>query len=264
MATSTRANITCGRINLTLNLLCKVSKKSLRNDKIKGDKDTMNKVFLVFALVICIAFSLTVVCTAVQQEFNGGFEREGLQENIPKGWYPTYWPSTIGHVKFSWERLAHSGHYSVSIEILNTHPSLIILNERIAYNWVRTFEPFEIGKTYEISGWVKTRDLKSPPFIVVQFWNMSQRKLIGLVMLKSDKGKELIGTNNWTSLKTKFKVPAGTDQVLVRAGISSPENINGKAWFDDIIVSPVSLPWFERVKRWFSFKGKNSSSTRGD
>ncbi len=207
----------------------------------------MNKVSLIFSFIICIAFSLTVACTAVQQDFNGGFESPGLQENIPKGWYPTEWPSTIGHVKFSWEKLAHSGDYSVSIEILNTHP-----NERIAYNWTRIFEPFEIGSTYEISGWVKTKDLKAPPFIVVQFWSMNQWKLIDLATAKNDKGKELIGTNNWTYLKTIFKVPTGTDQVRVRAGIASPENINGKAWFDDIRISPVSLSWFERVKRWLS------------
>lgn len=194
----------------------------------------MNKVSLISAFIICIAFSLTVAGTANQQDFNGGFEREGPQEGMPEGWSTAFLFRTRDQVEFSWERLAHSGNYSVSIEILNTHPY-----DTVAYHWNRTFEPFEVGKTYEISGWVKTRDLKLPPFIGVQLLG-EESKLNDWIQLKCDGYEKLIGTTNWTYLETRFKVPVGTDWVRVCAGITSPANINGKAWFDNIVISPVS------------------------
>ena len=165
--------------------------------------------------------------TMGQNNFNGGFEIKSLLQNEPVGWFATRVPQTKDYVVFAWDStIHHSGSYSVSIAIDSTHSQDII-----AYNWTRTFVEFTIGEIYSISGWVKTKNLKKSAFIVVQCWDTNS-KMISFSTTQRE--YPIQGTNNWMLVKTDFTIPAGTKEVRVRAGISSPENNGGKVWFDDI------------------------------
>ncbi|MCD6162131.1 MAG: hypothetical protein J7K40_06930 [candidate division Zixibacteria bacterium] len=87
---------------------------------------------------------------------NGGFENKSTANNDPNGWFATRVPQTAEHVLFDRDsEIVHSGSYSVSIEIKDSHPE-----DTIAYNWMHSIEKFEIGKAYQLNGWIKTKDLK--------------------------------------------------------------------------------------------------------
>lgn len=159
--------------------------------------------------------------------FNGGFENESKYNNEPSGWYATRVPKTSSFTHFALDSvIKHSGKYSVSIAIDSTHPQ-----DKIVYNWTRTFEEFTINNKYSISGWVKTDNLLSPAFIVVQCWN-AEKKMIGFFTTQRD--YQIKGTSDWVLVKTDFIVPESTKEVRIRAGIASPKNNGGKVWFDDI------------------------------
>lgn len=52
----------------------------------------------------------------------------------------------------------------------------------------------------------------------------------------TQKDHPITGTSDWTQVGTVFTVPAGTGEVRIRAGIATPENNGGQAWFDDLRV----------------------------
>ena len=164
---------------------------------------------------------------SISTNFNGSFEIKKDNINEPQGWYATHVPQTHNYVIFSWDStIKHSGKYSVSISIDSTHP-----NEIIDYNWTRTFPDFKINKKYSISGWIKTRNLKTTAFLVVQCWNHNN-KMIGFF---TNQGKQPVsGTTDWKFVKYDFSAPEGTEEVRIRAGLQAPDNNGGKVWFDDI------------------------------
>ena len=162
-----------------------------------------------------------------KNNFNGGFEIKKDNINEPEGWYATSMPQTQNYVDFAWDStVKHSGAHSISIAIDSTHPP-----EVIDYNWTRTYPDFKINKKYSISGWIKTINLKTTAFLVVQCWN-DNNKMIGFF---TNQGKHsVIGTTDWTLVKYDFTVSEGTKEVRVRAGIQAPDDNGGKVSFDDI------------------------------
>jgi hypothetical protein len=167
---------------------------------------------------------------------NGGFEVKSPESGDPQGWYATRLPETMEHVEFGSDaEQAHEGDNSVFISIKKTHPEKHS-GGPIAYNWTQVI-PFEIGKTYELTGWVKTQDLKTPAFIVVQCWATSFENM---ALFTTQREYKIIGSNDWTPVKVAYTVPSGTGEVRIRAGIRAPDNIGGKVWFDDIQVKLLS------------------------
>ena len=178
---------------------------------------------------ILLTLIMIVGCQVIrgQDNFNGGFETKSLFKNEPVSWFATRLPQTKDFVVFEWDSTEHlSGKYSVSISIKQNHPQ-----DQVAYNWTRTFEEFKVGQKYELSGWIKTKDIKETAWIVVQFWGENQK---WLGMNKNQSLQPVKGTTDWTLIKYEFTVPVETEEVRIRAGISSPMNNGGKVWFDDI------------------------------
>lgn len=165
----------------------------------------------------------------IATDINGGFELKSAMFFEPDGWYATRLPNTKDMVEFVWDSTEkHSGSYSVSIAIDSTH-----IEDRIAYNWTRTIPGFEVGDTYTLTGWVKAQDLNGSAFIVVQCWG-DNNNFIKLFTTEIE--CPVLGTKDWTMVKTVITVPEGTAELRIRAGISTPQNIGGKAWFDDITI----------------------------
>ncbi len=184
-----------------------------------------------------VALPLAAICCGpLMAEIlpNGGFEEVRPNRQIPEGWAPTCIPELgIQHVVYASDPSdACSGDRSVSISIKPTHPQ-----RRISYNLHRTVEGLEIGKSYVLSGKVKTAGLSGPPAIVVQCLNQTKDKMLGFASTQSKDGPK--DTTDWTPVQTTFTVPDGTKLVLIRAGISAPLNIGGTVWFDDIRIDPA-------------------------
>ena len=160
-------------------------------------------------------------------DFNGGFEIVSEINNEPSGWYPTRVPRTNAYTQFEVDSaISHSDKNSVSIAIASDHPQ-----DTIHYNWTRVYEEFTVGEQYTISAWIQTDNVTYPPFVVVQCWN-AESEMIGFATTQKD--YPIKGTSDWTFAKTDFSVPEGTSEVRVRIGISAPDNLGGKVWFDDI------------------------------
>ena len=196
-------------------------------------RPTKQTISLMVILLLLLTFaSCAKKSTPIAEiDLNGGFEEKAPYKEEPNGWYATRLPETVNDVAFAWEDgVAHGGQRSVSIAIKESHPE-----DTIAYNWTRTVEGYEVGGTYEISGWVKTEDLSGPAFVVVQCWDKERKEMLGFATTQQD--YPLTGTTDWTLVKTTFTVPEGTEEVRLRAGIAAPENIGGKVWFDDIHIS---------------------------
>jgi len=162
---------------------------------------------------------------------NGGFENVAGTGD-PIEWWATRVPQTADHVVFELDSTQkHGGRYSVSVLIEETHPDTI---GKWFYNWTQTLEGFEVGATYELSGWVRTEGVQEPPSIVVQCWDEQNANILKLASTRWV--DEFAASSDWTHVRTTFTVPKGTGETRVRAGIGAPNNTGGKVWFDDLSV----------------------------
>lgn len=191
----------------------------------------MKKPMWILASTVACLLLVTAGCGAKRSLLaNGGFEGQGSQTMTPADWSPTVVQKTKEFVRFEWDdEVAHGGDRSVSIAISPDHP-----DDVIHYNWVRSIPGCEKGKSYELTGWVKTENMAGPAWVVVQCWNSARDKM--LAISNTAKDYPVKGTSDWTRVKLTFTVPEGTGEVLVRAGVAAPENRGGRAWFDDLRV----------------------------
>jgi hypothetical protein len=159
---------------------------------------------------------------------NGGFEI-GTETGIdPVVWRATRVPQTSEHVSFDWDhKIFCSGDRSVSISIHETHT-----DDRIHYNWNQHILGFIPGETYELSAWIKTENLKTTAFIVVQFWNLEMTEVIGSASIENK--DKVTGTSDWLQVRATVEVPDETKRMVILAGLEAPANRGGKVWFDDI------------------------------
>jgi len=170
---------------------------------------------------------------------NGSFEIVEEPGGDPLGWHATRIELTADFVRFgvSESGLASQGQ-SVFIEIDSAHPRKVELEpeyaaNQIAYNWTRRVSEVKPGAFYVLSGWVKTQNLKGPAWIMVQcLGNVENFQIIGGGGTQA--GFPISGTSDWTRVATVFSAPEGTQAIQLRAGISSPQNIGGKVWFDKL------------------------------
>jgi len=160
----------------------------------------------------------------------GDFEPVSEFEGVPDGWSATWVPATADYVDFTWDsEVAHGGDRSISIAIASDHPE-----QPVAYNWTRTVRGWEVGQTYELTGWIRAENLTETAWIVVQFWNLEYEEMVGFATTQGD--HPVRGTRDWTKVGQVFEIPRETDEVRIRAGIAAPDNRGGQVWFDDIQV----------------------------
>ena len=163
----------------------------------------------------------------------GGFEQQSELQKSPAGWFATEVSHTKEFVTFEWDdEKAHGGERSVSIAIDADHPE-----ERICYNWTKPVQGFRVGASYELSGWIRSENLPDAAWIVAQCWDESRSEMVGFATTQKD--YPVTGTSDWVQVGTVFTVPEGTAEVIIRAGICTPENRGGRAWFDDLAVREV-------------------------
>jgi len=185
---------------------------------------------IVLAIVSVVVVALGGCSKQPELLVGGSFESQSEFQKTPGDWYPTVLPHTKEFVGFVWDdQVAYAGNRSVSIAIDLSHP-----DEEIAYNWTKAISGCEEGETYELSGWIKAEDLNGPAWICIQSWDEAKSKMLGFETTQRD--YPVTGTTDWTQVGTVFTVPAGTAEVRIRAGIATPDNRGGRAWFDGLSI----------------------------
>jgi hypothetical protein len=122
---------------------------------------------------------------------------------------------------------AHTGNASLYIE--NHHR----YQETVCNNWAQKLSAAPVGKTLELSGWIKTQDADSVN-ICLQCWDATEKNMLGFASTPIVRGD-----SDWQQLTSDpVIVPEGTKVVMVRAALTGL----GKVWFDDISVTETTEP----------------------
>lgn len=157
---------------------------------------------------------------------NGGFEESNA--GLPVHWWPAFLPQTEDFVRFGMDQsVFRKGRRSASLEILSNHPS----NQIIDYNWVQTITEFESRGVYTLRGYIKTQNVKTTAFAVIQCWNRDLTQLLALS--GTDFLFPVTGTRDWTKVQAGITIPSGTAYIMIRVGLRAPDNNGAKVWFDD-------------------------------
>ena len=106
------------------------------------------------------------------------------------------------------------------------------------YSFPSAAVPFELGKRYEFSIWVKTENLTKNACLCIEWYGENDKWLDG-----SYAGKGTCGTHDWMKL-TCTTPPIPSEAKKVRVAFLVPRGGFGKAWFDDISVKLLERPVF--------------------
>ena len=97
--------------------------------------------------------------------------------------------------------------------------------------------PFEKGKRYEYSVWVKTENLDGRVHLCVEWHDVNRKWLSG--SYQNGAG----GTHDWVQIKG-VTPPIPSDAAFVRVVFSASKGGTGKVWFDDASVRLLERPVF--------------------
>jgi len=166
---------------------------------------------------------------------NGGFEQSQENSDDPLAWFGTRLSKTANHFYLGAMQYApHSGKRSVVVEIGENHP-----DHRVDYNWTAVVHGWEVGQTYELSGWIKVENAQRPAFIMATCRDQETNQGKRLGFATTERQYPVTGTTGWIRVSTHLTVPEGTSIVRIRAGLSSQNNRGAKAWFDDLALVPI-------------------------
>jgi hypothetical protein len=192
--------------------------------------------------VICLSVSAIVIGGAIaggsettpNVVSNGGFEVGGDVANVPANWKTVRASKVKGFFLFEWDDdVFHTGGKSVSIIVRDNHPDV-----QVYYSWYQAPLSCTPGKSYEVSGWAKAKDVTESASIVVQCWDRGMKKILNLANTYPQ--YEVVGTTDWVRVSAVFEVPEDTWRVVILAGIPGHSNPGGRVWFDDIVIGQVS------------------------
>jgi len=162
---------------------------------------------------------------------NGGFEIGTKGALDPDDWRATRVAVMKEHVAFTWDdEVSHTGRRSVSISVRESHP-----DDMIHYHWNQATMACRPGQRYDVTGWVKARNLSDSAALVVQCWDRQMTEMLGY--FSTAENLEVTGTTDWVQIKTTVQIPDKTERVVILACIIGPANRGGTVWFDDIQIT---------------------------
>lgn len=127
--------------------------------------------------------------------------------------------SNVG-ATFSWDTGEyHAGYRSAKIS----------QSSRGSSTWYQTLNGWEIGKTYTVSGWLKTSGVAANSDLNASI-AVNMTNSAGTLISQAAAAK-LSGTVDWTRVSFTFTVPANTDAVTLQLVLWDTA---GTVWFDDI------------------------------
>lgn len=175
------------------------------------------------------------------------YDFEHASRGVPSDWYPTYtdWVSdTSEYVIFGWDPdVSHTGTHSISIELAKNFPRSEISYDTINYNWLLN-PTLESDTIYRISFWWTAREVGTHGWVHIRGDDTNggqrpdyvapQRPKIGVTddLVYDGRG--------WHQYAIDVQTPKRMKYFEVRLGLSMPQGIGHKIWFDDfeITISP--------------------------
>ena len=174
-------------------------------------------------IIVIIAFISLIMglCGCVEQGenllLNSGFE-EGSND-IPTSWFKAIVPAD--NLTMLWDdTVVYNG--SRSVGIINYHD---YINDT-CNNWAQEIEDLPIGRTIEISGWIKTINSEDVGMIIQCL--DEEYNFVGAN--STETFNPINGTNDWNFYKSSVFVPLKTNKIIVRLFLCG----TGEAWFDDV------------------------------
>jgi tetratricopeptide (TPR) repeat protein len=147
---------------------------------------------------------------------------------------------------FSWRFTPVSRDVQISFDRAEKHSGeqslRILFNGRENLNFEDACHQFvpDPGKSYLLTGWVKTQSLTSSEGVRLQVGAFTKA---GVVSVQSG---EIHGTQPWTQLQLAWTAPqdAGLGSVCVRRKMSDMpgSDIQGAVWIDDVVMIPAGAP----------------------
>ncbi len=166
------------------------------------------------------AFSGALCSAAAELLTNGSFEE--VERGKTAGW------SAPAHYRFE-DRVGMNGTRGVAFENVG---------DREFYAYPSQAVPFEAGKRYEFSIWMKAERLTKNAGLCIEWFDADGKWLSG-----SYAGAGTAGTHDWMKVEaTTPPIPA--EAKSVRIAFLVQKGGLGKAWFDDISVRPLERPVF--------------------
>ena len=170
-------------------------------------------------LAACVTTALSP-SRAVELLTNGSFE--DVKAGKIDGWgLPKYY-------RFD-ERGGMNGTHGVAFENAG---------DKEFYSYPSQSVPFESGKRYEFSAWMKAEGLTKNAGLCVEWFDADGRWLSG-----SYAGLGTAGTHDWMKMSA-CTPPMPSEAKSVRIAFLVQKGGLGKAWFDDVSVKPLERPVF--------------------
>jgi hypothetical protein len=183
-----------------------------------------------------LAVLLGVIATDAPVVSNPGFEQIREQTGWPEGWasLPEGWhcsslPSEAHLVRYETKAGEGPESRALLITVASDHP-----DKQIYYNVTQDVPGIIAGKSYRLSAKVRTRGLRTAPFVCAQCLDSSKSKFVAIV---TSPPRELTADiEQWERVETKITVPEGTTALRLRIGVTDDGNEGGTAIIDDIEV----------------------------
>jgi hypothetical protein len=180
---------------------------------------------LICWFAICLVFASPGFCESYRLIYEEGFEKKTL-DNIPEGWEFKIDPKTKTEYLFD-SAEKHGGNQSYMIDVLPP-------GGRATFSKIDTVKKLRPGKKYEVSLWIKAKDLGySPNFIAPAFRFNTQPRLrpvptMDLIFLMK-------GETGWKNLSLTITTPPDATEMNLDFILT-----RGIIWIDDIQVFEVA------------------------
>ncbi len=145
-------------------------------------------------------------------------------------------PLFEGHAENAWSALrgsaapdsvTHNGNKSLRLEKSGADPNAAAQSKPIHLT---------IGKTYELSGWVKTSGLEVKD---TDLSPIATGAVLTMASMPYDVHSESVGgTHDWTRLSLRFVASRAEDNIVLSAGNGG--SLKGSAWFEGVSIDEVS------------------------
>jgi alpha-N-arabinofuranosidase len=178
----------------------------------KKQRPIMKRIELVSFFIIFLLFLFIWLPAATRTEKqviqNPSFEE--TKDNQPVGWWPvTYQKEAV----FAVDKVARTGNNSVKVSSKTGADA--------SWSTVVKVRPFS---KYRLTGWIKTKDLRSIG---------GKGVLLNIHGMEKLQTKALTGTNDWTKVELVFETELN-DALQVNCLFGGWGKVTGEAWFDDV------------------------------
>jgi len=179
-----------------------------------------------FALAIILACFSSGHCQSENLVYNGGFEKPSA-DSIADGWRTKAFRKTTVDIALDRE-IKHSGSASCRFQFQGKGGRAMLFPEK-------DITPVTSGQTYEVSLWVKAKNIGlSPNYIVpsLQF-NFSPKRISPYPVI--DLMAEIQNEGEWEQLALTGTAPPGSEKLSFKIILTK-----GTIWIDDISIKTVS------------------------